>query len=366
MAQPIPEKDHSGPHSRTKLARSIRAEAAFRSRLAELDAVLLDPEWRGSKNRHHVRCAAGHDCYPKPNMIQQGEGVCRVCAGNDKATAQSAWLARLAELGAEPLAPYTTALTPTLIRCVNGHESRPRPSSVAIGHGVCVTCAGKDPATAESKFLARLAELSATPLYGMWLGTNAKHHVRCSAGHDCYPKPDSVSRGSGICRTCAGRDAAATEARFRGRLADLGATPMFEAWAGSNRPHLILCPQGHKCTTRPSDVLQGHGVCRKCAHRNWDAFYVVASTSTVKFGVTSGSPRRRLRDHAAKGLSEVIRLAAKLPEGRAHATEVAVRAALDLAGEKPTRGREYFDISCVPLILDVADGWLTGCGPATR
>lgn len=358
MGQPIPEKSKTDLQPRAKLTRSIRAEAAFRSRLTELGAELLDPEWRGSKSRHLVRCAAGHDCYPKPNALQQGEGICRVCAGNDKAAAQAAWLQRLAALGAEPLAPYTTALTPTLIRCTNGHESRPRPSSVVFGYGVCVTCAGKDPAVAEAKFQARLAEFGATPLYSKWLGTNNKHHVRCRAGHDCYPKPDSVGRGVGICRTCAGRDAVATEARFRERLADLGATPLYEVWAGSNRPHPILCPHGHKGAARPSDVLQGHGVCRRCAHRDWDAFYVVASTSIVKFGVTSGNAQRRLRDHAAKGLTEVVRLAANLPGNRAHETELAVRAALNLAGEKPIRGREYFDISCLPLILDVAGGWL--------
>lgn len=38
--------------------------------------------------------------------------------------------------------------------------------------------------------------------------------------------------------------------------------------------------------------------------------------------------------------------------------ENAVKSALALAGEKPVRGREYFDFSCLALILDVADSWL--------
>ena len=33
-----------------------------------------------------------------------------------------------------------------------------------------------------------------------------------------------------------------------------------------------------------------------------------------------------------------------------------------LAGEKPVRGREYFDASCLALILDVADSWLRAAG----
>ena len=43
-------------------------------------------------------------------------------------------------------------------------------------------------------------------------------------------------------------------------------------------------------------------------------------------------------------------------------TENAVKAALALAGAKPIRGTEYFDISCLALILDVAEGWLAGQG----
>jgi hypothetical protein len=36
-----------------------------------------------------------------------------------------------------------------------------------------------------------------------------------------------------------------------------------------------------------------------------------------------------------------------------------MKTTLAMAGEKPVRGLEYFDISCLALILDVADSWLT-------
>ena len=105
--------------------------------------------------------------------------------------------------------------------------------------------------------------------------------------------------------------------------------------------------------------MQGHDVCRKCSHRDWDAFYVVTSADVVKFGVTSGDPRRRLSDHAVKGYTEVVRLIVDLPGMVAHDAELAIRAALESAGERPVRGREYFDISCLALVLDVADSWLS-------
>lgn len=90
----------------------------------------------------------------------------------------------------------------------------------------------------------------------------------------------------------------------------------------------------------------------------WNAFYVVTSVAAVKFGVTSGDGRHRLRTHSLAGFSDVIRLETGLADLVAPDTETAVRLALADAGEKPVRGREYFDISCLALVLDVADSWL--------
>jgi hypothetical protein len=54
----------------------------------------------------------------------------------------------------------------------------------------------------------------------------------------------------------------------------------------------------------------------------------------------------------------VVRLVADLAPTVAAKAERAVISALSLAREQPIRGREYFDISCLALILDVADSWL--------
>jgi hypothetical protein len=88
--------------------------------------------------------------------------------------------------------------------------------------------------------------------------------------------------------------------------------------------------------------------------------YVVAHSSDprVKFGITSGDPGGRLGVHRRNGYTSVIRVVTGLPGTLAPETETAILSALRDAGERPVRGREYFDISCLPLILDVADGWL--------
>lgn len=400
---------------------SLASEAAFRARLKDLAAVLLEPEWLGTDSKHHVRCAAGHDCYPRAKDVSRGGGVCRVCAGCDKATAAAAFRARLAELGAVPLyEEYRGVRHPHHVRCANGHDCYARPDSVVTGRaGVCRICAGLSPVTAEASFRARLEELAAVPLFDRWLGAKQPHHVRCRNGHDCYPSPSDVKQGCGICRTCAGTDPAVTEAAFRARLAELGAellaryvsnhvphhvrcaaghdcyprpkdtirgrgicmvcsprdsaraerefrarldelgaTLLESRWLGADKPHRVRCAQGHLCRSWPASLRSGSGICRSCACSQPDVFYVVTCARVVKFGVTSGDPRPRLRNHAARGYTDVIRLAAGLPGTAALDAENAVKSALAMAGEKPVRGREYFDVSCVPLIIDVADSWL--------
>ena len=402
-------------------AESLAAEAEFRTRLEELGATLLEPEWLGGKSKHRVICVAGHDCYPTPSSVRSGNGICLTCAGMDQAAAAAAFYARVAELGGTVLGEYSSAHAkvrarcgaghecypipqtvrkgggicrtcsrcdpaaaeagfrallaevgatllepawlgsdrPHRVRCAAGHECAPKPNkAVNCGRGICRTCSGRDPAAAEAAFLATLGELGATPLYEEWLGANAPHHIRCRQGHDSFPAPAHVREGTGICRVCARRDPATAEAEFRERLAKIGAVPLYEKWLGALQPHHVRCAAGHDCYPRPASVSEGRGPCRTCKGQRWDVFYVVASQLEIKFGITSGDPAGRLRVHARNGLTSVIRIAETLPDGIALDAERAVKAALALAGERPIRGKEYFDMSCLALILDVADSWL--------
>lgn len=154
--------------SRLNAAQRVTRFEEFKTSVEALGGTVLEIEWLGSKVKHRVRCAEGHVCRPIPNSVQQGRGICLVCAG-------------------------------------------------------------KDPVTAEAAFRARLDELGATLLEPKYLGSAKKHHVRCVAGHDCWPAATSVQRGSGICITCANAkrgigQSAPAEAAFKSRLVELGAT----------------------------------------------------------------------------------------------------------------------------------------------
>jgi single CXXC unit len=345
---------------------SLAAEAKFRARLAALGATLLDP-WLGAHEKHRVLCAVGHECYPTPGTLRNGAGPCRTCARKDPATAYAAFRKRLEELGATLLEPgWLGAMQPHRVICGAGHACNPRPAGVQQGRGICRTCAGNNPAAAEGAFRARLAEYGAEML-GPYRGNKAKVHVRCGAGHDCYPAPGHVLMGHNPCRTCVRKDPIAAEAAFRARLAELGAVPFYRTWRGTMRPHHVRCACGRDCYPRPNSVQQGDGFCVTCAKMSHTVFYVLEHESMhlVKFGISSGAGRRRLSDHRVAGFTTVHLLVSELADGVPQVAERAVLAALALAGESPRRGREYFDRSCLALILDVAEGWLGIREPAS-
>lgn len=351
----------SREYKKARTQASLALEALFRARLAELGATLLEPEWLGVHTKHRIRCRAGHEVSTTPGSIRHGYGPCRICARKDPAAAYAAFRKRLEELGATLLEPgWLGNHKPHRVMCRAGHACTPAPAMLhQKGRGICGICAGNSPAAAEARFRARLAECGAE-MIGPYRSNKTKVHVRCAAGHDCYPRPAGVLRGLGPCRTCAEKDPVAAEAAFRARLADLGAMPLYAEYLGNKVPHHVRCACGADCYPRPADVRAGDGICVKCARMAYTVFYVLGHESEpqVKFGISHRGGRRRLSNHRVDGFTVVHLLKTDLAPGVPRTAEKAVMSALALAGEKPVRGKEYFAESCLPLILDVATGWL--------
>ncbi|MGW3971218.1 hypothetical protein ACWEFD_18200 [Streptomyces ardesiacus] len=340
--------------------KSIRAEAAFRERLAQLGATLVEPAYLGSKVRHRVRCRDGHDCAPTPNSVAQGNGICRACAGHDPVAAWAAFRTRVEELGGTVLeVSWQGSQTRHRVRCARGHECSPRPGNVAAGQGLCKDCVVRSREALEAAFRVRLEELGASLLEPGWLGISVPHRVRCARGHECQPRPVTALQGIGICRACAGVDPVQAFADFQARLDTMGATLIEPVWRGSNEPHPAICLHGHECAPRPCHVKGGRGICRACV-RAYDVLYVVVTPTpgVVKFGITSGDPRPRLGVHARDGLTKVLRLHQELTDGRAVDVERTILGELRAAGERPVRGREYFPAQALPLVLEILDDHL--------
>ncbi|MFP3986914.1 hypothetical protein U9R90_05305 [Streptomyces sp. E11-3] len=215
------------------------------------------------------------------------------------------------------------------------------------------------PQLAWENFRSLVEQLGGVVVEEAWKGKDEPHACLCPSGHECMPRPGHLRRGVGMCRTCAGKDPWVAEAAFRARVKELGGKVLEPVWLGANSPHRIRCAEGHEGAPTPSRVQQGAGMCRTCAGKAWDVFYVTVDeiNGILKFGVTSGDARPRLTDHARDGFDSVVRLRVGLPGDLALRTERAVLAALRDAREAPVRGREYFPARTLGLVLDVVDGW---------
>lgn len=347
----------TAPPARRRSSASLRSEARFRARLQELGATLLEPVYLGSNRPHRVRCAVGHECNPWPADLARGRGLCKTCAGQDPKAAEAAFRARVEELGGIVLdTAWEGVRARYRIRCAAGHEATPRAQDVRARGGICATCANVDPRAAEARFRSRLAALGAVLLDQAWRGANTTYRVQCAGGHEVRVRPGNISHG-GFCNLCFGRSPKDNLARLRALVERHGGTLLETSWKGSLAPHRIRCPKGHLNAPWACSVFKGGSICRTCSGKQWDVLYVVRDDveDVVKFGITSGDPRPRLYDHARDGLDTVVRLHTGLPGGTAPELERIILGALRDAGERPTRGREYFPARVLPLILDLVD-----------
>ena len=301
--------------------KSAPAEAAFKAEVQAQGGVVLEPEWLGVNKPHHVLCARQHHSHPTPGNVLAGHGICRKCSYRDrnaasKRSSEKAFEANVRAQGGTVLeSEYRGAYTRHLVRCAQGHDCYPTPNKVQSGRGICAECSGQDPAAAWRNFKASLDDLGATLLETEWRGALTKHHVICAEGHDCWPTPSRVQQGGGICITCAGQDPAVAQAAFTASLAEAGAELLDTGRRPAGVPRHVRCAQGHDCWPSPNSIQSGKGICFTCSWADQDVFYVVTGPLALglKFGVTSGDPRQRLGDHRRDGYTEVARLFTKLP-----------------------------------------------------
>lgn len=349
-------------------ASSLKAERRFRAILSAAGATLLEPEWLGANYPHRILCSKGHAVAPRPaNSLSRGDGVCIACApSNSHRAARSVEAERrfrqqLKNAGATLLKDvWLGSDTPHRVRCKNGHVSAPRPGGVISGkRGICGPCA-RMPGTlarsersiaAEESFYRSLAEYGAVSLEP-WVHMQHKHRVKCRNGHATFPLPANVARGQGICRRCANKDTDNAKEQFVSCLTASGAT-LLEPYRGAKIPHRIRCAIGHISYPTWSNVNRGSNPCGACAGKAWDVTYVVINerAERVKYGISAGSGGMRLGDHRRAGYDKVLRLHVGLPEMKARYIEQACRRALDAANVLPVKGREYYPLGALSVVL---------------
>ena len=182
--------------------------------------------------------------------------------------AEAKFRARVGQLGAVPApgATWRGVGQPFALVCRRKHQCAPRPGDVFKGTGICRTCAGRDPDAAAVAFVARVENLGGTLAPGAaYVDAQTPVAVICSVGHACHPSPTHVQQGRDLCAACSGMGSALSAAKFAARVANLGGTFAPGAvYVNNHTPVALRCRRGHPCAPRPHGVLQGQGLCARC------------------------------------------------------------------------------------------------------
>jgi hypothetical protein len=134
--------------------------------------------------------------------IWENKNISKITYRNSNTTeASERFYNNIKKLGGTVLGFYKNNKTHIKCLCKNGHNCNVVPYYITQGQGMCKICARRDPKEAEKQFLNVIKELQ-----GVVLGeyTKCKIPVKCMCknGHICYPFPDNVKRGQGMCSKC--------------------------------------------------------------------------------------------------------------------------------------------------------------------
>jgi hypothetical protein len=184
---------------------------------------------------------------------------------------------------------------------------RPWPSYISTGGGICATCSGRIRGLSEPQYRQRVTEPGGTIL-GDYVNTHTPVLVRCPEGRENRVIPKHVLKGVGICSTCKGNAPGISEPRFREAVINRRGE-VLGSYVNATTSVLVRCSEGNEVRVQPNNVLSGQGICRVCRGRTWDVFYTVADDvfELLKFGVTSGDARARLRNHRLAGFEQPVR-----------------------------------------------------------
>jgi very-short-patch-repair endonuclease len=119
--------------------KKIDSEKRFRSRIAELKGEVIGP-FINSKSSIACVCEFNHRCKPAPTNILRGQGMCKMCARNDASASEETFRKLVSEMKGVVIGSYVNNFTPVECLCLNGHACYPHPQSVNVGNGICRHC----------------------------------------------------------------------------------------------------------------------------------------------------------------------------------------------------------------------------------
>ena len=178
----------------------LSGEKKFRQRIKNLGGNQIG-QYKGSHIKVKCVCKEGHICYPISDSMSQGRGMCLICANQDPETSKNNFYYSIEkEFKGKVEGQYINSCTQVKCICSKGHECSPRPNDIQQGQGMCLICSGSDPAIAAENFYKRIKEMGGIP--GKYINNVTSVECICMNNHKCYPRPADVQQGCGMCNQC--------------------------------------------------------------------------------------------------------------------------------------------------------------------
>ncbi|MDD4930542.1 MAG: hypothetical protein PHG66_00105 [Candidatus Colwellbacteria bacterium] len=243
----------------------------FNKRIKALGGKVIG-EYKGKDIPVDCICVNNHKCNPRPGCVQQGQGICKICAKNDSETSKQNFYNQIQALGGKVVGEYKGKDIPVDCICVNNHKCNPRPGCVRNGNGICRICANNDPETSKQNFYELIKELGGK-VVGEYINSVLPIECLCSNNHVCNPSPNSIQRGNGICRICANNDLETSKQNFYDRIKEFGGNVVGE-YINVMTPVKCLCSDNHVCNPRPNSIQRGNGMCNRCVQSGGEKFII--------------------------------------------------------------------------------------------
>ena len=199
ICNPTPHYIKRGYNMCKECIREI-GEQNFHYNIEKLGGTVIG-KYINNNTRVKCRCKNGHHCSPTPESIHRGQGMCGPCAGNDSKTAEMNFHKNIQDQGGTVIGKYTNNSTPVECRCKDDHICNPTPNSIQQGGGMCAICAGNDFETAKQNFHKNIHDRGGTVI-GKYTNNRTSVECICKRGHYCKSNPDSVQQGHAMCRRC--------------------------------------------------------------------------------------------------------------------------------------------------------------------
>jgi hypothetical protein len=201
--------------------------------------------------------------FSKPMSVIAGHAACLYCI-------RGCWKAELyfkqevGKQGGKLRGLYISTDTPVPVECKKGHVNLIRPGSVQTGQGICKTCVGLDPKTAEANFRSSVVDRLKGTVDGPYADMKTTVACTCACGNKVQIRPDHVTAGGGMCRICAGNDPIAASKRFADEVKRQGGD-LLGVYVNASTRVKIRCAKNHTAYALPNYVRSGAGICARCS-----------------------------------------------------------------------------------------------------